>query len=74
MRDEMLSIVTNSKVKVQELNKSRGEQTRDFKNQVSQNQFKIKMRKIIGNCRNVWETKREIHDKKVIWLNQSMGE
>ena len=63
--EEMQSRVKDSKAKVRNLKNSRKMKTEEFRNQVSQNIFKIKMRGILEACKKLREVKRTEHDKKV---------
>ena len=68
VRDEMISRVKDSKAKVIGLKISRQFKTEEFRNQVSQNIFKQKTRKILENCKREREAKRDQYDNKLKWL------
>ena len=59
--------------KQRNLKNSRKMKTEEFRNQVSQNIFKRKMRGILEACKKLREVKRTEHDKKVMGLVRKYG-
>ena len=67
-KEEMLSRLKNIDFKVMGLKRKRIEKTQEFKNQVSHNMFRRKLRTILESCKNDRDQARIKTDNKVAWL------
>jgi hypothetical protein len=72
VKEEMLSRVENSNAKVRGLKRKRKKKTNEFKNYLSQNVFKRKMRKILeyGKSRRDIARQAQEMDKEKVWKAQ----